>query len=67
MFESETRWFIRCDTCPDDRDPWPAVHGSFTIDKDDAAREARVDGWKIRDYPHRCPDCVREDRTERAW
>ena len=69
MFDSETRWFIRCDTCPDWRAGAPAgapdvVGGALNKD---AAKDLAVKfRWQIRDDLHRCPDCVREGRTERV-
>jgi hypothetical protein len=63
MFDKETRWFIRCDTCPDDdANTSPALF----FDKDDAAKRARKFGWSIRDDLHRCPPCIEQGRTERA-
>jgi hypothetical protein len=63
MFDKETRWFICCDTCPDDGYVNEAHPG---WDKDEAKAEAVSAGWNIRDDLHRCPHCVREGRTERA-
>jgi hypothetical protein len=64
MFDSETRWFIRCDTCPDNGSAVGETYSS--MDKDGIAKLARLSGWDIRDGLHRCPDCVREGRTEMA-
>lgn len=63
MYASEIRWFIRCDTCPDDD---MSTTAALYRDKDDAADVARVDEWEIRDDLHRCPDCVAENRTRRT-
>jgi hypothetical protein len=62
VFDKETRWFIRCDTCPDE----PARASLLTIDKNEAKQVAREEGWGLVDDLHRCPRCVIEGRTERA-
>jgi hypothetical protein len=65
MFDSETRWFIRCDTCPDDGVVSVHRHPS-ALDKDAVADWARLTGWEIRDDLHRCRECVREGRLAGA-
>jgi hypothetical protein len=61
MFDRETRWFVRCDTCPDiGVDPYESLS---MRSQDNTVRRARRDGWEITDDLHRCPDCVREGRT----
>ena len=63
MFDREMRWFIRCDTCPDEP---PNKTGGVWSDKDSARQQALDRGWDIRDDLHRCPRCVREGHTERV-
>jgi hypothetical protein len=62
MFDREVRWFICCDTCPDDETPWTTV---LADDKDEVVEVARKMGWEVRDDLHRCPRCVGKGRTER--